>query len=166
MLPEGMTLSDEDRAWLRAEAARLRQAAAPSADAERAIAAELLGLFAAFLAQPISAASAEARGRHYLDAVAGFPVEALRTAIALWMRGEEAGPHDNHAFPPSPPQLVRLLRIATAPLHRQVARLEALAAAGPAPRKPTPAERARVEAMLAALRRPQAEPIGGNDAHE
>ncbi len=95
MLPPGTSLSAADRAWLRAEAMRLRASIAPRDDERPAMAAELLGLFAAFPAQAISERSAEARGRHYLAAVAGFPLGALAAAIGLWMRGEETGPHDN-----------------------------------------------------------------------
>lgn len=126
------------------------------------MAAELLGLFAAFPAQALSERFAEARARWYLEAVGAFPLAALRSAIGLWMRGEEAGPHDNHAFPPSPPQLVRLIRHALAPAHRHIAELEALAAARPAMRVPTTEERARVAALAAGFVGPRSAAPGSD----
>jgi hypothetical protein len=117
------------------------------------VAAELLGLFAAFPAQELSDAAAEARARHYLAAMAGFPLAAVQAAIGAWMRGEHAGPHDNHAFPPSPPQLTRLARIALAPVLARIEALEALARAEARPPPPSAESRARVAALAEAFRR-------------
>lgn len=155
VLPEGMILSAEDRTLLRAEAARLRAGLVPASADRRAAAAELLGLFAAFPAQALSERTAEARSRHYLDAVAAFPIGALRDAIGMWMRGEAAGPHDNHAFPPSPPQLARLCRLAMQPAFARITELEALAAARPAPAPPSAEARERVAALVERFRRPE-----------
>jgi len=147
------------RAWLRAEAARLRQSISPPAAERRELAAELLGLFAAFPAQALSDAAAEARARHYLAAMAGFPIAAVRAAIAAWMRGEHAERHDNHAFPPSPPQLARLARIALAPLWRRIETLDALARAEALPPPPSDESRARVAALAEAFRRGATTPV-------
>lgn len=118
-----------------------------------ALAAELLGLFAGFPMQAISEESAEARARHYLAAMSGFPIEAVRDAIGAWMRGDHARRFDNHAFPPSPPQLVRLARNALQPIVARIEWLETLARAEEV--RPTPGAdaRARVAAMAGVFRR-------------
>jgi hypothetical protein len=153
ILPPGAAPTAEMKAWLAAEAARLRQSILPRAAERKDVAAELLGLFAAFPAQALSDAAAEARARHYLTAIAGFPLAAVRGAIAAWMRGEHPGPHDNHAFPPSPPQLARLARIALGPVIRRMEALEALARAEALPPPPSEDARARVASLADAFRR-------------
>ena len=125
----------------------------PAAAERTDLAAELLGLFAAFPAQALSDAAAEARARHYLAAMTGFPLAAVQAAIAAWMRGEHVAPHDNHAFPSSPPQLARLARIALAPALGRIETLEALARAEASPPPPSDEQRARVVALADAFRR-------------
>ena len=153
ILPPGVALTPEQTAWITTEANRLRQSLSPRPTEMRSVAAELLGLLAAFPAQALSDATAEARARHYLAAISGFPLAAVQSAIAAWMRGEDATPHDNHAFPPSPPQLARLARIALRPLVRRVEALEALLRAEPKPLSPGADSRARVAALAEAFRR-------------
>jgi hypothetical protein len=153
ILPPGAAPTPAMKEWLAAEADRFRRSILPRAAERKDVAAELLGLFAAFPAQALSDAAAEARARHYLAAMSGFPLGAVRAAIAAWMRGEHSGPHDNHAFPPSPPQLARLARIALAPVLSRIDALEALARAEARPPPSSTESRARVAALAEAFRR-------------
>lgn len=83
-----------------------------SGDEPNRLTAQIMGMLSSFPSQAMSQAMAEARLSNYFDVLAPFPLAIVRQAIAFWMGRRHTEGNENYAFPPSPPQLVRLARIA------------------------------------------------------
>lgn len=112
---------------MRDQAGRLRTFLRPGSAPE--IAAEIAILLAAFPSPNAGESSAELRGTAYLYALSGFPRWAVAEAVRMWLTGENREEGDRHSFAPSPPQLVRLARLAVQPAEREIARLSRMAEA-------------------------------------
>lgn len=113
-------------------------------------------MFAAFPAQNASDEVLEARMAHYLGVANQYPSWAVARAVKMWMNQEEGTSSDNYAFPPSPPQLSRLIKLAMRPVYLGIHRLEKLATAREEMAPPTAEQRARVDEILGPFRKASA----------
>lgn len=160
IFPGGTALSSDQTYWLRGKAASLRSSLMAKATEGPSLASAVMGIFASFPAQALSERMAEAKMRTYLEVVSQYPLWAVSRAIRFWLCGEEGLPGDNYAFPPSPPQLVRLTRLAMKPVYQQIHDYEALLAAKTDRLPPTEEQKARVEELVSGFLKPMHGAVG------
>lgn len=121
-----------------------------SGDEPDRLTAQIMGMLSSFPSQAMSHAMAEARLSNYFDVLAPFPLAMVRQAISSWMGRRHSEGNENYAFPPSPPQLVRLARIAAeeALPPRPVGAGHRYLSPAPEMPEPPPQERERVLQLL------------------
>lgn len=138
-LRPGTTFSEGQRAALREQVRRLRISLQPGSALE--IGREVAVMLGAFPMLGLSDDALDQRSAAYLYALDTFPGWAVKEAVRWWIRGERSEPGDRHGFAPSPPQLVRLAKLALEPTEAEILRLTRMAEAvvdAPTGAKPAP----------------------------
>lgn len=151
------TLQEEDALeplemrWVEEQAKELHARLRPHEGDSEAKAQAMGALMVAFPAQPIDDGVAAIRAGQFLKAVERFPAWAVAQACDYWNAGEHMERGENRAFPPSPPQLVRLCEVAVFDTKSALSKLQALLTAR-VERKVDPEMRERVGAQIVELR--------------
>jgi len=140
--------------YLRIGARNLRSSLLPRPDEGQGVASAILGMLASFPAQQQSERAAEARMTAYLETLTQYPLWAVSKAISMWLGRVDESPGDNYAFPPSPPQLVRLVKLAMRPVYQRIHEYEALLAAKAEPPTPSEEQRERVAQLVGGFLKP------------
>lgn len=103
-------LTEAERSEATQIIAAVERSLTPAQDAE--VLTYVARLLLAFPAQQVSETAAKIRSEAYLTALGEFPAWAIERAAEMWLRRQEPEGNENYAFAPSPPQMVRLCRIA------------------------------------------------------
>ena len=125
-IPESHSLSGLDRQWVEMRVTVLHQHLQP-ADGDNGVkGVALMALGLAYPAPAMDESIATVRAGQFLKALAEYPAWAVEQAADDWLGLKHEIPSENRAFAPSPPQLVRLVRIALNETRLELSKLQAL----------------------------------------
>ena len=155
-LPENTTPAAQDRqgvlSYCRQVAASLGSSSAEDEPKLRSV-AKLCAILAVDGGQ--SDDLLDVRNLAYLEALSDYPAWAVAQAVRWWIAGEHPGKDERREFVPKPSQLVRLIKLAMAPVAAEQERagrvLKAIDDAASETPPPSPEEQARVSEKLKAL---------------
>jgi hypothetical protein len=137
-LPERLTLSETERAFIASQVESLRERMRPAS--EREILEEFTRLMADHAQQPMSQATAKARAIGFVETLSDLPAWAIQGAAKRWRGGEGEG---NHSFAPNAAQIRPLAEMETLPTRTMIEKLRRLLVAVPLKHQP-PMDRAKL----------------------
>lgn len=138
-LPEGMDLSEQERAAIESHVSSLRSLLRQTPENSQDCEAETLVLVTKMLlvlpSQKTSETGAEAKGDAYMDALDDVPTWAVRAGLRRWYRGEccadENGKPYDYKWAPAPAELRRVSLDCLTPPRARILQLERLLTAVP-----------------------------------
>jgi hypothetical protein len=148
VLMAGFSVSQDQRAAIRREIARLTSWLSPGPGDHRDKAVALAQILAAFSVQAQSAAPARERMEAYFAALGGVPAWAVDSARRRIMEGRT----EMRAFAPTPPELAAMCREDVARVESEVTDLQRILDAKTGIPDREPGERTRVEDGFKRLR--------------
>lgn len=113
----------------------------------------LIRLYAVLASEAVPTDFADLRQMTYLETLSGSPVWAVERAVSMWLSGENQIEGENRNFVPKPAELMRLVRLSTLPVEKELFAISrTVEAAEIRIAEPSLEERARVAAGFDALK--------------